>query len=92
MIIDDEQHAEGSTTGPDDKPVRETLGDVATVCPDCGVTLVRPNTFSADRLLHLHRKWGACFPPGTATETAASPGEAPVLHVDGVTRQGRRPA
>ncbi|HEV2370480.1 MAG TPA: hypothetical protein VGR90_11440 [Acidimicrobiales bacterium] len=35
--------------------------EVQTPCPDCGQVLLRPADFSAERLLYLHRKWGACI-------------------------------
>ena len=50
--------------------------ELTAACPDCGQVLVRPEDFSAERLLFLHRKWGGCLPPATATPRSAdSPSE-----------------
>ena len=50
---------------------RERAGaEISSVCPDCGQVLVRPADFSGERLLYLHRKWGACLPMGRPAPAA----------------------
>lgn len=51
--------------------------EVTSTCPDCGRVLVRPADFSAERLFYLHRKWGACLPPGGGSD-AGGGGSGPL--------------
>jgi hypothetical protein len=54
---------------PAERPRRRR--ELSATCPDCGQVLVRPEDFSAERLLFLHRKWGGCVPPGAGSRRGA---------------------
>jgi len=54
---------EAAAARPAVRPVaRRNRREIKSHCPDCGRELIRPPDFSLDRLLYLHRKWGACVP------------------------------
>ncbi|HZT65282.1 MAG TPA: hypothetical protein VFA11_05790 [Acidimicrobiales bacterium] len=44
----------------DESAAPSRTAEIVTACPDCGQILVRPEDFSGERMLYLHRKWSGC--------------------------------